>query len=134
MTGVVNMMLGSGTGVVTVPVGNYSAVASGSASCTVRFNPDGTYEVLRTGQTTLVGNWLTPAALAPGGYTLRATLTGGAGVTGSFDSDLPMTSARAWGASATFPDQAGGSVLFEFKLAGSVVASGEIVIAAAPIP
>ena len=44
------------------------------------------------------GNWVTPTSLAPGAYTIRASVTSSDGgtLTGTVDSDLALTSNRTW--------------------------------------
>jgi len=68
-------------------------VASGTAVATLQYNTNGT--VGATGASAV--NWITPTSLAPGAYTVRASVSSGPNPTGdALDADLALSSARSW--------------------------------------
>lgn len=63
------------------------------ATAQVVFNTDGTY----TSTGTAGGNWITPTSLAPGAYTIRASVLAGSTPSGSaLDTDLALSTQRSW--------------------------------------
>lgn len=79
------------------------------------------------------GSWILPTALAPGGYTVRATLSAGtAPDTGAaLGVDLALTADRFWGRSRVGSGTTTSTLLITIKdFAGNTVISGAIVLTA----
>lgn len=129
MAGVLNMLLASATGTVTVSGENISDadISGGSASAGVRFNSDGTVDQLQGGVASQIDSdtdWVRPEALAPGAYQVRATLVSGDTPSGSLGSWLDLTSNRLWEITQSGDGSKSSELLIEVGLSETALDSG----------
>ena len=126
--------------VYALPTGGIDQGASSgtnSSSINTTFNTNGTFTTVGENAGTIEsGNWVTPTSLAPGSYTIRASLAFGTAPSGdTLDTDHALSSARSWALS-----QSGvGSKTCELTLTlkdggGNTVASGTLSLTAEVLP
>jgi hypothetical protein len=122
---------------VSVPSANISdAVGAPSiATASVSFENDGDRIEATSLGSVDVGDWITPKALAPGGYEIMAHLNSGNTPAGSaLDTWLALTGNRGWSLTTTgISEHLTANLTVSIRLSGAVIASGTIVLDAEAI-
>ena len=113
----------------TDPVGDVSV---GFSDAEIQYQSDGDIaEITTSGGSVVTHNWVTPTSLAPGAYTVRASLVSGSTPAGAaLDTDLALTSSRTWGVSTSSGTVTSTLTITIKDGGGNVKASGNITLSA----
>ena len=108
-------------------------VSAGVAFAGVGFESDGDIISTISSGSSDAGDWITPKALAPGGYTLRASLSAGDALDGSssaLDTDIALTGSPNWSITQTGAGSKASTLAMTIKLAGGTVKTGTVTLSA----
>lgn len=113
-----------------LPAGVTDVVASGTSDAHVTFNTNGTLQGVNSGGITESGNWVLPAALASGSYTIRCHVNSGTLSSGTVDSDLALSSARTFTCTRSTAGTTAANITLTLKFNGTTVATATIDLSA----
>lgn len=105
----------------------------GTITASIAYQNDGDIQTDTTDGSVDVGDWITPKALAPGSYTVRAHVDSGtlAGTSSAVDTDLALTSTRSWGVEQAVVGTATATITVTLKDgSGNTLATGQVTISA----
>ena len=114
------MLLMGGPEFFVYTTGISSSGEGGTITASVQYQSDGDIQISTTDGTSDVGDWIKPKTLAPGSYTIRAHVNSGtlAGSSSAVDSDLALSSSRAWAVERASTGTTTANVTFTIKDGG----------------
>lgn len=108
-----------------------SSGEGGTITASIQYQSDGDIVSSTTNGNVTEGLWVTPAALAPGAYTIRVHVDSGTLSAGTEDTDLALTSNRTWTVSQADVGSSSATLTFTLKDgSGNTVASGQMTLSA----